>query len=176
MRNLKRWVFYIMAACMFFMQASCAFYIRQNTQLPEEIHHVNLSSFQKYGQLTYLLRKKLAHHHLKTTEENTPNIPSLHISNDSLEHAPLSLYADGSVAEYELLYHVDFSVHFKGYPVQSHQVFVRRKYMDSTTTSLAKKREVDGITLEMRESATQLILKQLIVDYYSHTAPIPPPD
>ena len=73
----------------------------------------------------------------------------------------LSVFPTGQVAEYELIYSVNYTVTFPGEPPQDSYIEVLREYQDDPNELLAKSRELDLVMSEMRQEAADRIIRLL---------------
>jgi len=73
----------------------------------------------------------------------------------------LSLFANGQVAEYELIYSVHYQVRFTGEDARVFKFELYRDYQDDPNRALAKSRELTLLLSEMRTSAADKILRDL---------------
>lgn len=85
----------------------------------------------------------------------------IHLAPAKLQRQLLSVFANGQIAEYALLYEQAFTVHFTNLPPQHSQVRLERDFQENPQRSLAKSRETEIILAELRELAAQQIIAQL---------------
>ncbi|GGI83631.1 LPS-assembly lipoprotein LptE [Shewanella hanedai] len=140
--------------------AGCGFKLQGNYSIPEQLRTLHLSSQDQYSELTRLVRERLRLQGITLAEE-ADNIPNLQILNDSLDRTTLSLYPTGNVAEYELTYHVTFSVSLPDQDAQQFDVDIHRDYLDDPRTALAKSREMEMLLKEMRVQAADKMIQTL---------------
>lgn len=140
--------------------SGCGFKLQRSYSIPAELQQLHLSSSDQYSELTRLVgdRLRINQVNLVSAAETTP---TLRLINDSLERATLSLYPTGNVAEYELIYVVNYSVLLPQGEPQTYQAEVRRDYQDDPRTALAKSREMELLTREMRVQAADIIIQTL---------------
>ncbi len=156
---IKRISFAIMALVIM-TSAGCGFKLQGNYAIPESLAHLSLSSPDEYSELTRFVRDRLELNNVKIVPANG-NVAVLQIINDTLERSTLSLYPSGNVAEYELIYHVNYAVVQANKQPQSFMVEIRRDYLDDPRTALAKSREMEMLVKEMRMQAADKIIQQL---------------
>lgn len=140
--------------------AGCGFTLQRSYSIPAALKELHLSSSDKYSELTRLVADRLRVNriNLMAADEHTP---TLRLVSDTLERSTLSLYPTGNVAEYELIYHVSFSVMFYQQEPQEFEVEIRRDYQDDPRTALAKSREMELLVKEMRIQAADEIIQTL---------------
>lgn len=156
---IKRLAFAIMALVIM-TSAGCGFKLQRSYQIPEQLNQLSLSSSDEYSELTRLVRERLRLNNVKIVDA-TNDVPVLRLITDSLERSTLSLYPTGNVAEYELIYFVEFAVALPGKEAQPFKIEIRRDYLDDPRTALAKSREMELLVKEMRIQAADRILQSM---------------
>lgn len=140
---------------------ACGFQLRGNYLLDDELKTLYVSSSDLYGELTRLVTLNLTRNQIKVLKQATDNAPELRILSDNLDRRTLSLFASGQVAEYELIYSVQYQVRFKGEDAEQFSFELYRDYQDDPNLALAKSRELSLLLSEMRVSAADKILRDL---------------
>ncbi|WP_249554379.1 MULTISPECIES: LPS assembly lipoprotein LptE [Shewanella] len=156
---IKRLAFAIMALVIM-TSAGCGFKLQRSYQIPEQLNQLSLRSSDEYSELTRLVRERLRLNNVKIVDAAN-DVPVLRLITDSLERSTLSLYPTGNVAEYELIYFVEFAVALPGKEAQPFKIEIRRDYLDDPRTALAKSREMELLVKEMRIQAADRILQSL---------------
>ena len=156
---IKRLAFAILALVIM-TSAGCGFKLQRSYQIPEQLNQLSLSSSDEYSELTRLVRERLRLNNVKIVDAAN-DVPVLRLITDSLERSTLSLYPTGNVAEYELIYFVEFAVALPGKEAQPFKIEIRRDYLDDPRTALAKSREMELLVKEMRIQAADRILQSL---------------
>ncbi|MGM0905814.1 MAG: LPS assembly lipoprotein LptE [Pseudomonadota bacterium] len=137
----------------------CGFQLRGNYQLPETLQSVSLKS-QVSKELNEHMQQRFAHSGIKLSDESQSI--TVHLTSDKLERRTLSLFESGQVAEYELLYQVNYQLIQNQRLLLERTVEVARDYQDDPNFVLAKTREREMLVDEMRAEASRLILRQII--------------
>lgn len=156
---IKRLAFAIMALVIM-TSAGCGFKLQRSYQIPEQLNQLSLSCSDEYSELTRLVRERLRLNNVKIVDAAN-DVPVLRLITDSLERSTLSLYPTGNVAEYELIYFVEFAVALPGKEAQPFKIEIRRDYLDDPRTALAKSREMELLVKEMRIQAADRILQSM---------------
>lgn len=156
---IKRICFAIMALVIM-ASAGCGFKLQRSYQIPDALKLLSLSSVDEYSELTRLVRERLRLNNIQVIDA-AADVPVLRLITDSLERSTLSLYPTGNVAEYELIYIVEFAVALPGKEAQPLKVEIRRDYLDDPRTALAKSREMELLAREMRIQAADSILQAM---------------
>jgi len=137
---------------------SCGFQLRGNYQLPETLQSVSLESYVS-KELSEHMKQRFVHSGIKVLETEQPTV---RLISDKLERRTLSLFESGQVAEYELLYQVNYQLILNGQLLLERTVEVARDYQDDPNFALAKTREREMLVDEMRAEASRRILQQII--------------
>ena len=139
----------------------CGFKLKGSYQLPESLHHLVVTSPDEYGQLTQLLKSRLKRYQVDIASPGKSGLPVLSLGKDKLERGTLSLFSTGQVAEYELIYSVNYQLDQPGDEPRSFKIEIRRDYLDDPQTAQAKSREMELLLKEMRIQAADQIVRQL---------------
>jgi len=141
--------------------SSCGFHLRGDYLLSPQLQTLHLSSQDKFGELTRQVKQHLSLNKIKLVSNASNNIPQLRLLKDSLNRRTLSVFPNGQVAEYELIYTVRYQVAFSADDVRSFEFELNRDYQDDPNVALAKSRELDLMLSEMRKEAANKILRDL---------------
>lgn len=146
---------------------SCGFHLRGDYLLSDELQTLYVSSSDVHGELTRLVKQHLSRNQVKILNAKSEQSPELRIVSDKLDRRTLSVFQNGQVAEYELIYAVHYQIRFgsnKGKPSEESQDFhfeLNRDYQDDPNLALAKSRELSLLLSEMRKSAADKILRDM---------------
>ncbi|MCL1097061.1 LPS assembly lipoprotein LptE [Shewanella gelidii] len=151
---------FAMIALVLMTSAGCGFSLQGTYSIPQSLETLHLTSQDQYSELTRLVRERLRLNSVTLTAHDQQT-PTLRLVRDSLERSTLSLYPTGNVAEYELIYQVQFTVTLPGKEPQEFEVDIRRDYLDDPRTALAKSREMELLLKEMRIQAADQIIQNL---------------
>jgi LPS-assembly lipoprotein len=139
--------------------SACGFQLRG--QLPLQQYQAIYIEAERHSALATILSQRLQSHQIALLASPQADSPRLMLQHDSLERRTLSLFPNGQVAEYELIYQVRYSIQM---PAQQEQYFefeLFRDYQDDPNRALAKAQELDLMLNELREQAARRILRQL---------------
>jgi LPS-assembly lipoprotein len=140
---------------------ACGFQLRGDYLLDDQLQTLHLTSSDVHGELTRLVKLNLTRNQVKVLKNSQTDIPELRIVSDKLDRRTLSLFANGQVAEYELIYSVHYQVRFTGEDAQDFRFELYRDYQDDPNLALAKSRELSLLLSEMRTSAAGKIFRDL---------------
>jgi len=141
--------------------SSCGFHLRGDYLLSPQLQTLHLSSVDKFGELTRQIKQHLSLNKITIVASPEKNIPQLRILKDSLNRRTLSVFPNGQVAEYELMYTVRYQLAFSAEDIRSYEFELNRDYQDDPNVALAKSRELDLMLSEMRKEAAIKILRDL---------------
>uniref|UniRef100_A0A486XLH6 LPS-assembly lipoprotein LptE n=1 Tax=Rheinheimera sp. BAL341 TaxID=1708203 RepID=A0A486XLH6_9GAMM len=139
--------------------SSCGFHLRGDLPLSQfEAMHIKS---ERHSELAALVAKRLQHNKVQLLDSYQQTAPVLQLIDDSLERRNLTLFPNGQVAEYELIYKVRYALTMPGGEPQPYQFELFRDYQDDPNRALAKAKELDLMLGELRQQAANRILRQL---------------
>lgn len=141
--------------------SSCGFQLRGDYLLDDDLQTLYVSSSDTHGELTRLLKLHLVRNQVKVLKHAKQDIPELRIMSDKLDRRTLSVFPNGQVAEYELIYAVHYQLKFSEQAPQNYRFELYRDYQDDPNLALAKSRELSLLLSEMRQSAADKILRDM---------------
>lgn len=148
--------------------SACGFHLRGDYLLSDELQTLYVSSSDVHGELTRLVKQHLSRNQVKVLKQRNTQAPELRIISDKLERRTLSVFQNGQVAEYELIYAVHYQLRFpsknEGEESEEPKDFrfeLYRDYQDDPNLALAKSRELSLLLSEMRQSAADKILRDM---------------
>lgn len=141
--------------------SACGFHLRGDYLLDDDLQKLYVSSSDKHGELTRLLKLNLIRNQIKVMPRSSAELPELKLVSDKLDRRTLSVFSNGQVAEYELIYSVHYQVRFAGEDARDFRFELYRDYQDDPNLALAKSRELSLLLSEMRASAADKILRDL---------------
>ena len=143
------------------MLNGCGFQLRGNYLLAPELQTMEFSSVDQFGELTRLIKQHLTVNDVTLVQQSTQSIPRMRILQDNLDRRTLSVFPNGQVAEYELIYTVRYQILIPGQDVQNFSFELNRDYQDDPDIALAKSRELSLMLREMRQEAANKILRDM---------------
>jgi len=139
----------------------CGFQLRGNYLLAPELQTIEFSSVDKFGELTRLVKQHLTINDVNLVKTSDKPVPQMRILQDNLDRRTLSVFPNGQVAEYELIYTVRYQVLIPGKEIQDFNFELNRDYQDDPDIALAKSRELSLMLREMRQEAANKILRDM---------------
>ncbi|WP_246143572.1 LPS assembly lipoprotein LptE [Colwellia echini] len=141
--------------------SACGFQLRGDYLLDDDLQSLYVTSSDVHGELTRLVKLSLTNNQVNVLKHSKTGIPELRIVSDKLDRRTLSLFSNGQVAEYELIYAVHYQVRFPEQDARDFRFELYRDYQDDPNLALAKSRELSLLLSEMRTSAADKILRDL---------------
>lgn len=141
--------------------SSCGFQLRGDYLMSPQLKTLHLSSTDKFGELTRQVKQHLSINNIKLVPNATKDVAQLRLLKDSLNRRALSVFPNGQVAEYELIYSVRYQLAISPDDIRSFEFELNRDYQDDPNVALAKSRELDLMLSEMRKEAANKILRDL---------------
>ena len=143
------------------MLNGCGFQLRGNYLLAPELQTIEFSSVDKFGELTRLVKQHLTINDVNLVTQSSKPIPQMRILQDKLDRRTLSVFPNGQVAEYELIYTVRYQILIPGKDIQNFNFELNRDYQDDPDIALAKSRELSLMLRERRQEAATKILRDM---------------
>jgi LPS-assembly lipoprotein len=144
---------------------ACGFKLRGDYQIPEQFKQLHVASRQSHAPMQRALKNRLSSFNIllidDPVEAHQNKASIIVLQPERLERQLLSLFATGQVAEYELIYTLDYQVITPDETSHDLRVDIIREYIDDPDAVLAKSRELDLIVSEMREEAADRVIRQL---------------
>lgn len=141
--------------------SACGFQLRGAYELPAHLQTIQLQSSDPYSAITRQISKSLQHGGVQLVATSAQRLPLIRIGDEKLERSNLSLYRDGRVAEYRLLYQLTVTLIQPEQPEKIIHLQVQRDYLDNPSEALAKRREMELLLSEMRQQLAAQLLVQL---------------
>lgn len=141
--------------------SACGFRLRGDYLLAPELQKLYVSSADIHGELTRVLKRHLKLNQVTLVKTFTTKYPELHVLSDNLARRTLSVFPNGQVAEYELIYSVRYQLRFPNQDPLDFNFELYRDYQDDPDIALAKSRELTLLLSEMRKQAADRILRDM---------------
>jgi len=141
--------------------SGCGFKLRGNYLLAPELQTLVVSSVDKHGELTRFLKEHLTLNQVTLLKASSEKVPEIRVLKDTLDRRTLSVFPNGQVAEYELIYTVRYQLLLVERELQEFSFELNRDYLNDPDIALAKSRELALIVKEIRQEAASKILRDL---------------
>ncbi|MGP9801795.1 LPS-assembly lipoprotein LptE [Rheinheimera sp. NSM] len=138
---------------------SCGFHLRGD--LPLSHFPAMYIQSERHSELAALLSSRLEYNKVELLSSYQQSAPMLQLVSDTLERRTLSLFPNGQVAEYELIYKVRYALTMPDGEPQPYEFELFRDYQDDPNQALAKAKELELMLGELRQQAANRIMRQL---------------
>ncbi|WP_348733398.1 LPS assembly lipoprotein LptE [Rheinheimera texasensis] len=138
--------------------SGCGFQLRGS--LPLEKYPAVYLQGDKHSELLQQLGAQLERNQVKLLDSSDAKSAIFVLDSDSLQRRTLSLFPNGQVAEYELIYKVNYQLVLPGQEPRPYQIELYRDYQDDPSRALAKSKELDLMLTELRSQAVARIIRQ----------------
>ncbi|KUM54497.1 LPS-assembly lipoprotein LptE [Rheinheimera sp. EpRS3] len=139
--------------------SGCGFHLRGD--LPLSHFPAMYIQSDRHSELAALVSNRLEHNKVELLDSYQQSTPMLQLLSDSLERRTLSLFPNGQVAEYELIYKVSYALTMPDGEPQQYQFELFRDYQDDPNQAAAKAKELELMLGELRQQAANRIVRQL---------------
>lgn len=141
--------------------SGCGFHLKHNDGLADKYPQIFLQSSNPNGELTRLVKIRLRGAGINIVSLPAADIATLKIGAERRSERTISLYVTGLNAEQELGYNLSYSIQSPGYKSKSFTVNLYRDFLDNPAQALAKSREEELLTKELRVIAADHIITTL---------------
>lgn len=143
--------------------ASCGFKLKGQYYLPDSLKSIYVSSEKRFSPLRTQVIKRLTQNQVTILQSFDETKAELKVLPESFQRRTLSLFPNGQVAEYELIYIANYQVTLPNQQPKPFSVELSREFQDDPNNALAKERERALILSELRVIASDRIMAQLIM-------------
>ena len=141
--------------------SACGFHLKHNDGLVEKYPQILLQSTPNTD-LTRLVKLRLRGAGIEIVSEPSEDIAILKINAERRTSRTISLYVNAQSAEDELGYNLSYSIQSPGYEAQNFTVNLYRDFLNNPSQALAKSREAELLTKELRVIAADHIIKTML--------------
>jgi len=160
-KKIKLMLSTILSISLLLTISSCGFTLRGDYLIAPQLQTLYVSSVDQHGELTRLVKQHLIVNHINITPTINDKTPELRLLKDKLDRRTLSVFKNGQVAEYEIIYTVNYQLRLPNEKTQYFSFNLNRDYQDDPDHALAKSRELSLMLREMRVEAADKILRDL---------------
>ena len=136
----------------------CGFKLKQANITKEILANAHVTDQNTHIKMNQALKRYLSD--LGVVLTNAPGDNIITVLDESLERRLLSLFSNGQVAEYDLIFSIRYSLKTKDKEATIHEYREVRQYQDDPDRALAKFKERAVIIDEMRQKACEAILRR----------------
>lgn len=143
--------------------AACGFHLRGQVQLPPQMARTYISGATSGDALTQVLRRVLSDNGVRVVSKQSEATAVLQIESLNTSRSVLSVNADGTVADYQLVMQLAYSVRATqgDWHIPTQRLQTRRHYSYSDAQVLAKSSEAANLRESMIRDLANLALLRL---------------
>jgi len=142
--------------------SGCGFHLKHNDGLVDKYPQIFLQSNDPNGELARLIKRRLRGSSIKLAASPGADIAVLKVEGERRSSRTISLYVNAQNAEQELGYNLSYSIQSPGYKAQSFSVNLYRDFLENSAQALAKSREAELLTQELRVIAADHIIATML--------------
>lgn len=156
---MVRLQYLVFALLLSLMLSSCGFTLRGTASLQK--YPALYLQGDVHSELLTQLGAQLVRNQVTLLDSPDASAPVFVFVDDSLKRRNLSLFTNGQVAEYELIYTLNYQLILPGQDPVPYRIELNRDYQDDPNRALAKSRELDLLLTELRSQAVSRVIRQL---------------
>lgn len=145
-----------------FTLSACGFHLKHQNGLVEKFPQIYLQTDNPKGELARQVRLRLRGANIKILNSPHPDVATLHLKNESRSERTISLYSNAQNAEKEVGYTLAYSIKLPNYTAKEFNVNLYRDFLDNPSQALAKSREAELLTKELRGIAADHIINTML--------------
>lgn len=142
--------------------SGCGFHLKHHDGLADKYPQIFLQSSDPNGELTRFIKIRLRGAGIKIVTAPGDDIAILKIERERRSSRTISLYANAQNAEKELSYNLGYTIQSPGYASKSFTFNLYRDFLDNAAQALAKSREEELLTKEVRTIAADHIITTML--------------
>lgn len=139
----------------------CGFHLKHKDGLVEKYPQILLQSSPN-TELTRLIKLRIRGAGIEIVKTPSDQVAILKVENERRTSRTISLYVNAQNAEQELGYNLRYSIQSPGYEAQNFSVNLYRDFLDNPSQALAKSREAELLTSELRGIAADHIINTML--------------
>ena len=142
-----------------FLLTGCGFHIKHSSEgLAAKYPQIYIQSSNPNGDLTRYVKIRLRGAGVQLLNVPSEDAAILRIKGEARSERTISLNVKAQNAEQEMGYNLSYSIQKAGYEVQEFTFSLYRDFLDNPAKALAKSREAEQLTRELREAAADNIV------------------
>tara|TARA_B100000745_G_scaffold193004_1_gene126996 strand:+ start:2747 stop:3238 length:492 start_codon:yes stop_codon:yes gene_type:complete len=141
----------------------CGFHLAGSLKLNPKVQPILLESNDAQQALTRQFYVRCHHYDIPLAQNQGEANSKVLFEQESVMQQALTVRSDGEIAEYELLYRLDYAIHLPPFdePAVRNSIQLRREYTDNPSQLLGKALEREMLIEDMRRDAINQILNAL---------------
>lgn len=150
--------------CLSLTLSGCGFHIKENKEgLSAKFPKIYIQSTDPYGDIMRMVKIRLLGAGVNVLASPSKDTTILNLSGEQRSERMISLNVQAQNAEQEIGFVLAYSIQIPGYQPLSFTFNLYRDFLDNPAQALAKSREAEQLTEEVREAAANNIIYTLQV-------------
>ncbi|MFT7053317.1 MAG: LPS-assembly lipoprotein [Psychromonas sp.] len=142
--------------------SGCGFHLKNNNGLIEKYPKIYLQSNNTNSELARFIKIRLRGAGIEIINQPEADVAVLKVYPERQSSRIISLYVNAQNAEKEISYNVNYSIQSPGYQTQDFSVNLYRDFIENASQALAKSREAEILTRELRAIAADSIIATML--------------
>lgn len=152
---------YLLVLFPLLLLTGCGFHLKHNDGLVEKYPKILLKSAPN-SELTRLIKLRLRGAGIEIVDTPSEDVAILKVNTERRSSRTISLNVTAQTAETELGFNLSYSIQSPGYEAQNFTVNLYRDFVESSSEALAKSRESELLTKELRIITAEHIIKTML--------------
>jgi len=142
--------------------SGCGFHLKHNDGLVEKFPEIYIQTSQPNGDLTRLVKLRLQGAGIKILNQPSDKVAMLFLKPEQRSSRTISLYATALSAETEIGFTMKYSIKMPNFTTKDFTVNIYRDFINDSSEALAKSRETELITRELRTIAADHVISTML--------------
>jgi len=162
LRVISRHALFLMMAVSTLLLSGCGFHLKHEDGLVEKFPEIYLKTSQPTSELTRLVKLRLRGAGIDIMDSPNEHIPVLTLNPEQRSERTISLYATAISAEQEIGFTMNYSIKLPHNETKDFSVNIYRDFLNNSSKALAKSRETELITKELRGIAADHVINTML--------------
>lgn len=142
--------------------SGCGFHLKNNNGLIDKYPKIYLQTSNTNGELARFIKIRLRGAGIEIIPQPEADVAILKVYPERRSSRIISLYVNAQNAEKEISYNVNYSIKSPGYLTQDFSVNLYRDFIENSSQALAKSREEERLTKELRSIAADSMISTML--------------
>jgi len=161
-RAFSRYILLTTTLAFSILLTGCGFHLKHNDGLVDKFPEIYIKTKQPTGELTRLVKLRLRGAGIKILDEPKDDAAILTLNPEKRSSRTISLYATALTAEVEIGFIMNYSIKMANFTAKDFSVNIYRDFLNDSSEALAKSRETELITKELRTIAADHVISSML--------------
>jgi len=162
LRAISRRTLLLMAVTSTLLLTGCGFHLKHQDGLADKFPEIYIQTKQPTSELTRLVKLRLRGAGIEIVNKPSEDIAVLTLNPEQRSERTISLYATALSAEQEIGFTMNYSVKLPLNETKDFSVNIYRDFLNNSSEALAKSRETELITKELRSIAADHVINSML--------------